>query len=441
MELNLHTLNIHICIVYCYFNAIPRVLYKSPQLLEDEDVVKDVAVSLEKSSFLEQAGEVWESFGDHKKALDLYRKGRAFPRAIELARKKFPNLVVAVEEEWGDHLVQKEQRPDAALAHFIEAGRTLKALETSVNARQWKKAAQIIQVIEDTDSVLKYYEIISNHFISVKDYDKAEELYLMAKMYKEAVEMHIDAGQWEKAERLAREKLDPEEVKAMFVGRAQELEENGRLREAEKLYISIHQHDLAIAMYKKAKKYDQMMRLVMQYHPDLVTTTHMHLGQQLESEGSFTAAEYHYLQNKDWKAAVKMYRTVDMWEDAYRIAKNHGSADAAQMVAYLWASKLGGDAAARLLTRLELVESSIDYACENFQFEFAFELARLAMKEKEAEVHFKCAMAMEDEGKFKEAEEHFIKAEKPREAVLMYVLPFVLLLVQVIGLKQYSFSG
>ncbi|XP_071451009.1 intraflagellar transport protein 172 homolog [Hetaerina americana] len=402
-------------------NHAARLLYKSPDLLEDEVIVKDVANSLENSSFMEQAGEVWESFGDHKKALGLYRNGKAFPRAIELARQKFPKLVVTLEEEWGDHLVETEERPDAALAHYIEAGRNMKALETAVNARQWKKAAQIIQVIDDTNTVLKYYEVIAKHFVTTKEYSIAEGLYIKAELYKEAVEMHIEAGQWEKAERLARERLDPEKVKEMFVGRAVELEENGRFQEAERMYIAIHEADLAIAMYKKAKKYDHMMRLVSQYHPDLVTTTHTHLGQELEAEGLYTSAEYHYLQTKDWKAAAKMYRSVDMWEEAFRVAKNHGSADAAQLVAYLWANKLGGEAAARLLVRLSLLEPSIDYACENYQFDFAFDLARIAMKDKEPEVHFKCAMAMEDEGKLKEAEEHFIKAGKPREAVLMYL--------------------
>ena len=30
-------------------------------------------------------------------------------------------------------------------------------------------------------------------------------------------------------------------------------------------------------------------------------------------------AEHHYLEGKDWKAAVNMYRQNDMWEEAYRV--------------------------------------------------------------------------------------------------------------------------
>jgi len=63
-----------------------------------------------------------------------------------------------------------------------------------------------------------------------------------------------------------------------------------------------------------------MMRLVSQYHPDLVQTTHLHLARELEAENSYRAAEQHFLAAGDWKAAVSMYRSIEMWEDAYRVS-------------------------------------------------------------------------------------------------------------------------
>lgn len=62
-----------------------------------------------------------------------------------------------------------------------------------------------------------------------------------------------------------------------------------------------------------------MIRLVNQHHSDLVSTTHMHLGQQMESEGNYRVAETHYVAAGEWKLAVKMYRALDMWEDAHRV--------------------------------------------------------------------------------------------------------------------------
>lgn len=64
-----------------------------------------------------------------------------------------------------------------------------------------------------------------------------------------------------------------------------------------------------------------MMRLVKQHHSDLVQTTHLHLAQQLESEGSLRGAETHYLAAGQWKLAVKMYRSIDMWEEAFRVSE------------------------------------------------------------------------------------------------------------------------
>ncbi len=52
-------------------------------------------------------------------------------------------------------------------------------------------------------------------------------------------------------------------------------------------------------------------------------------------------------------------------------------------------------------------------------FDFAFDLAKTAMKNKTPEIHLKHAMYLEDDGKFAEAEAAFIKAAKPKEAVLM----------------------
>ena len=54
-------------------------------------------------------------------------------------------------------------------------------------------------------------------------------------------------------------------------------------------------------------------------------------------------------------------------------------------------------------------------------FDFAFDIAKNAQKEKLPLIHKKHAEMLEDEGKFAEAEAAFIKAGEPKEAVLMYV--------------------
>ena len=53
--------------------------------------------------------------------------------------------VVTLEDQWGDELLESKQA-DAAISHYIEAGKTLKALDAALAAKQWKKATQIVQV-------------------------------------------------------------------------------------------------------------------------------------------------------------------------------------------------------------------------------------------------------------------------------------------------------
>ena len=137
-------------------------------------------------------------------------------------------------------------------------------------------------------------------------------------MAKQAIEMYNNAGMWEEAHTLAKRYMDSSEVSNMYIAQAHKLEQLGKFKEAEKLYISVQESDLAISMYKKQRHYDQMMRLVKQYHPDLVQSTHIHLAQELEQEGNHRAAEKHFIDAGDWKSAVHMYRGVDLWEDAYR---------------------------------------------------------------------------------------------------------------------------
>ena len=183
--------------------------------------------------------------------------------------------------------------------------------------------------------------------------------------------------------------------------------------------IVVNEPDMAIAMYKRRELYDSMIRLVERYHKELLDSTHLHLARQLESKGKFKNAEMHFIASGDWKSAVHMYCSSGRWEDGYRVAKQKGSEGASNQVAYMWAKSMPVESAVRLLTKLGLLDTAVGYACDSGQFEFAMDLCRIAGKSTD-EVHLKIAMSLEDEGKFEEAEAEFLKANKPKEAILMY---------------------
>ncbi|KAJ3089478.1 hypothetical protein HK102_006328 [Quaeritorhiza haematococci] len=390
-------------------------------LASNIDLTERIAAVLYKSGLFEKAGELYEKLGSNDRALEAYKRGKAFRPAVELTRQVYPQQVVALEEQWGDHLMSIKQM-DAAINHYIEANKPFKAIEAAIAAKQWKKAVSIVDTLDPPSSAKSYFLQLAKHFDEVQDYAIAEKYYVLGGRPQDAVDMYTKANKWEKAHTLATTYMSPDEVAFLYVSQAREMEARGKLKEAEKLYLTVGEPDLAINMYKNHKQYDHMIRLVTAYHKDLLDETHLYLAKTLETEGNLRQAEHHYIEGKDWKSAINMYCANNMYEEAYRVGKAYGGPNSAKQVAYLWARSLGGESAVKLLTKFGLLDAAIDFATENLAFDFAFELSRFtADKLKLAEVHYKHAMFLEDEGKFKEAENAFILAGKPKEAILMYI--------------------
>lgn len=67
-----------------------------------------------------------------------------------------------------------------------------------------------------------------------------------------------------------------------------------------------------------------------------------------------------------------------------------------------------------------LNEAAVEYEAEFGNFQLAFQLAEQFARHKVGEVHLRYALFLEDEKRYKEAEEHFIKSGKPSEAINMY---------------------
>lgn len=66
----------------------------------------------------------------------------------------------------------------------------------------------------------------------------------------------------------------------------------------------------------------------------------------------------------------------------------------------MWARSLPIEGAARLLTKMGLINSAIEFACDSNQYNFALDLCRVIERSPD-DVHLKIAMELEDEGKVK----------------------------------------
>ena len=163
------------------------------ELLSDAETVHQVVTALQRCGMYVQAGEVYQATGKHDKALELYRKGHAFAKAIDLARQSFPGDVTQLEESWGDYLVSVH-RPEQAIGHYIEAGKMTTALRAAIDARQWEKAADILEVVGEANVETEHFQLLGRYYATIRAYEKAEKYFIKGKLPVEVAKMYISVG-------------------------------------------------------------------------------------------------------------------------------------------------------------------------------------------------------------------------------------------------------
>lgn len=262
------------------------------------DQLDKISQQLIASGMLEKAGEFYEKMNVLDRALDCYVKGHAFRKAVDLARRAFQSHVVELEEQWGDWLVSQKQL-DLSIEHYVQAGIFTKAIEAALNARKWNRAVQLV-ANQPPEISRPYYKEIAKHYAEVRQLDLAEKYYVNAGEFVEAFEMYVRANKWDQAYQVISRYLPEGEYTMLYVQEARKFEDEGDFKNAERMYIAANEPDLAINIYRKAKQYDHMIRLVTKYRKDLLKDTHQHLAQQLDGEGNLKAAEHHYIEGGAW---------------------------------------------------------------------------------------------------------------------------------------------
>lgn len=391
----------------------------NPQLLAH------VAEALVKKNRFDIAGQVYEKLGKSNEALEAYRKGHSYYRALELAKAANPDSVIAIEKEWADYLVSQGQN-DAATMHYVESGDYSLALNCSLRAQQWQQAAEILRSAASTPELRQQLRVqylrVGRHFAGIGDTATAEDLFLTVDATKELIEMYLTLGRVDEALRRGRRQLKASDMEQLFLDSAQKLAKKAQTRSiAEQIYLAINKSDLAIEMYNAAGDTAAVLRLTSKFGGDKGQLEAMAV--QAEREGNLEAAENCYVKAGQWEKALFMYKQEKKWQDAIRVAKQNGPGGEEVAVAVQWATEIGGVAGVQKLVQLELVEPALLYACsQNLST-----LANLIMthcktltKTTQRQAHMKMGVALEQQNNLSEAEQHYIAADQPREAVEMY---------------------
>ncbi|XP_011806760.1 PREDICTED: intraflagellar transport protein 172 homolog [Colobus angolensis palliatus] len=375
-----------------------RLVLTREELLANTELVEDITAALIKGELYERAGDLFEKIHNPQKALECYRKGNAFTKAVELARLAFPVEVVKLEEAWGDHLVQQKQL-DAAINHYIEARCSIKAIEAALGARQWKKAIYILD-LQDQNTASKYYPLVAQHYASLQEYECDTDTSLYPRYIKPKLlpqeQLASGKASFEFAFELSRLALK-HKTPEVHLKYAMFLEDEGKFEEAEAEFIRAGKPKEAVLMFVHNQDWEAAQRVAEAHDPDSVAEVLVGQARGALEEKDFQKAEGLLLRAQRPGLALNYYK-VGHWMQGHE-GRGRGSESPQRATLTPGMKKHQG----------------------GYSFEFAFELSRLALKHKTPEVHLKYAMFLEDEGKFEEAEAEFIRAGKPKEAVLMFV--------------------
>lgn len=386
----------------------------------DSSILENIVKSLLHVGIYEKAGELLEIMGHFKRSLEAYQKGYCYSKAVELAKKNMPSLVEKLEEEWGDYL-SNQRHNETAVIHYIEANKKDKAIEAAILARKWERAIDLANSCPD-EIALPYFVHFGDHYSSLHKMDVAEKYYIRAGLPVLCLNMYIKYGKWDKAESLSKKFLQDDSHKDEICKEAENFEKIGKYKEAEKLYLIANEPKIAIAMYKDAKQYDNMIRLVSKYSEENLKEAYIMIANLIKNEPNpnLKLAENHFIQANEWRQCALMYKQHGMYEEALKIIKTYGNKGESNSVIKEVVLDLPEKQSKKLLQSLNMIEALIDLELQKNNIEGAIELAEKNAKYKLPEIYIMLADKFEDEKRYHEAEEYFLKANQIKEIILMY---------------------
>lgn len=139
-----------------------------------------------------------------------------------------------------------------------------------------------------------------------------------------------DRGMWDVCTELSEYCPDPEAVRSdLFWRRGRKLEIEGRLKEAEEFYVKAGKHQEIVGMYLDSGKFEEAQRAAMEMTSNFERERAMRSIREckarvLASEGKWREAEVEFIDLGLVEDIISIYRSNQMWQDALRVAKEHG---------------------------------------------------------------------------------------------------------------------
>ncbi|XP_055351104.1 intraflagellar transport protein 172 homolog isoform X2 [Paramacrobiotus metropolitanus] len=374
---------------------------------------------LRKSGLWEMVGRVSELRGEVDAALEAYRKGHIYEHAIEYARQHRPEDVVPLETECARYLVGIRKWQDA-ISHFIEANMNVEALEAAIHCLDFKKAAEILSVVEDNAIVKEYGQRLAVHFQDRDELQEAVEMYRKIGKPKEAIKMYLSRGKIDEAFAYAERSMKTNDALEIFRNEAQTMVTAKRYSEAERLFLLLRDPDAAVDMYMRAEQFQRAIALVKAHKPHLLDDIHTQIGEICRKNGNLRQAELYYSKAQRYKELVQMYVEDEKWPDAFRSAQEHMK-EMADDILYLWIGRLGVQDGIAILRNLGVAKEFIRMAMRSGEFDNASQVANEIAPDLLPEISIQRANMLAESGQHEEAEREYLAADNPNQAIQMYI--------------------
>lgn len=103
------------------------------------------------------------------------------------------------------------KQTESAVAHYIDASASRKAIEAAISARQWKIALDLL-ASQPSEVSRPYVKQIAKFYAETKQFAQAEKLFHEAKCLYEAFEMYINHKKYDNAYEFATRNLPKSEI-------------------------------------------------------------------------------------------------------------------------------------------------------------------------------------------------------------------------------------
>lgn len=392
-----------------------------PLPVPDTLVIK-VLQALRDAQLYEGSGRLLSRLGRSVDALEDFVKAKAWPHVVDTCRVHFPEKVVGYELEWARDL-DARGLSEEAIEHYVEAGEGKAAVECALKHGLFYHAENILkQAFSGLEkSMAEYWVQVGDNYRKRGYYDQAEQVYAICEEGKHIVDMYLELEKWDMVDTATRKYLSVKDRQDILATAAKKFEARGKLQAAKILYtflgdesssimISVREGDMVNAILQSEKS-----------NPVLYRSLCLDHATNLESKQQLDQAEEYYLYAKEWKKAINMYIKAGLWNQALRLSHQYDTkANTTTLALEAWAA-VGDQETIQLFSNADLFSLVLTQCIENGNWEDAKALCNKYNVNALPSVYSRYAAYLENKKDYAGAEKAHLSAGTPREAVLMYL--------------------